>query len=71
MLLSFQWPLTENTISLRRPNKPEFIPGAVGFWNPHPDKDMDFAHMRYLAEMFCLEPWKNAKYVNYVAAVGL
>lgn len=65
------WPLTESTIQLRRPNKPQFIPGAVGYWNPHPDKDMDFAHMRYLAEMFCLEPWKNAKYVNYVSAVGL
>jgi len=64
------WPLTESVISLRRPNSPEFIPGTNGYWSPHPDKDMDFAHMRYLAEMFCLEPWKNAKYVNYVSAVG-
>jgi len=65
------WPLTESSISLRRPSPPEFIGGVRGYWMPHPDKDMDYARMRYLAEMFCLEPWKNAKYVNYVSAVGI
>lgn len=65
------WSFQEDTLELRRPGTPMWIPGIIGgYWMPHPDKDMDYAHMRYLCEMFCLQPWKNARYDNYVSAVG-
>lgn len=62
--------IDESTLSLRRPRPPHFIKGVDGFWMPHPDKDMDYARLRYYSELFCLEPWKNAKYTGYQSAVG-